>query len=70
MNPQIIRNNLLSHEGERVQIKIHGTRGKTDKFIGTIKKFYPHIFTVEVNNKIRSFNYVDIECGEIELTFI
>ncbi len=70
MNPKIIREKLLPHKGERVLVKISGMRGKTDKFIGTIKEFYPHIFTIEVDNSIRSFNYAEIEGGEVVLTFI
>lgn len=70
MNPNIIRDKLLPHKGERVLVKIHGMRGKTDKFVGVIKEFYPHIFTIEVENSIRSFSYSEIEGGEIILTFI
>lgn len=70
MNPNIIRDNLLAHKGERVLVKINGMRGKTDKFIGVIKEFYPHIFTVEVDNTIRSFSYSELIDDEVVLTFI
>lgn len=70
MNPNIIRERLLPHKGERVLVKINGMRNKTDKFVGVIKEFYPHIFTVEVDNSIRSFSYSDIIDDEVVLTFI
>ena len=70
MNPNIIRDNLLAHKGERVLVKTNGMRGKTDKFIGVIKEFYPHIFTVEVDNTIRSFSYSELIDDEVVLTFI
>lgn len=70
MNPNIIRERLLPHKGERVLVKIHGMRNKTDKFIGVMKEFYPHIFTIEVDNTIRSFSYSEIIDDEVVLTFI
>ena len=70
MNPNIIRENLLPHKGERVLVKVNGMRGKTDKFIGVIKEFYPHIFTVEVDNAIRSFSYSELVDDDVVLTFI
>ena len=70
MNPNIIREKLMPHKGERVLVKIHGMRNKTDKFIGTMKEFCPHIFTIEVENAIKSFSYAEIEGGDIVLTFI
>lgn len=70
MNPNLIRQNLLPHKGERVLVKINGMRNKTDKFIGVMKEFYPHIFTIEVDGTIRSFSYADIINDEVVLTFI
>lgn len=70
MNPNIIRENLLPHKGDRVLVKVNGMRGKTDKFIGVIKEFYPHIFTVEVDNAIKSFSYSELIDDDVVLTFI
>ncbi len=60
----------MAHKGERVLVKINGMRNKTDKFIGIMKEFYPHIFTIEVDKALKSFSYAEIEGGEITLTFI
>lgn len=70
MNPNIIREKLMSHKGDRVLVKINGMRGKTDKFVGTIKAFYPHIFTIEVDGTIKSFSYSEVATDDVVLTFI
>lgn len=70
MNPNIIKSKLIEHKGERVLVKINGMRGKTDKFIGTIKEFYPHIFTVEADGIIKSFSYSEVATDDVILTFI
>lgn len=70
MNPLVIRESLLPHKGERVQIKINGMRNKTEKFIGILKDIYPQIFTVETQNTIRSFSYSELISKDVETTFI
>ena len=70
MNPYVIRDNLKTHIGERVMVKIYGMRNKTDSFIGTIKDIYPQIFTVEVGSTVKSFSYSELINKEVELTFI
>lgn len=70
MNPSVIRDELKSHRNERVLIRVFGMRNKTDKFIGTLKEIYPQIFTVEVENTIRSFSYSELINKEVTLTFI
>lgn len=70
MNPNIIRERLLPHKGERVLVKVNGMRNKTDKFIGTIREFYPHIFTIEVDGIIKSFSYSELIDDDVVLTFI
>ena len=70
MNPHVIRDNLKSHIGERVRIKIYGMRNKTDTFTGILKDIYPQIFTVDTAIGIKSFSYSELINGEIVLTFI
>ena len=70
MNPYLIRDNLKTHIGERVMVKIYGMRNKTDSFIGVIKDIFPQIFTVEVGSTVKSFSYSEIINKEVELTFI
>ena len=70
MNPYVIRDNLKTHLGERVMVKIYGMRNKTESFIGTIKEVYPQIFTIEVGTTLKSFSYSEIINKEVELTFV
>lgn len=70
MNPNVIRDNLKVHKGERVMVKIYGMRNKTDSLIGTLKDIYPQIFTIDTGNTIKSFSYSDIINGEVVISFI
>ena len=70
MNPNVIRENLNAHIGERVMVKIYGMRNKTDSFVGTLKDIYPQIFTVDTGATLKSFSYSDIINGEVVLSFI
>ncbi len=70
MNPLVIRDNLIPHKGERVQVKINGMRNKTEKFIGILKDIYPQIFTVESQNSLKSFSYSELINKDVEITFI
>ncbi len=70
MNPIVIRENLKLHKGARVQVKIYGMRNKVEKVIGTLKDVYPQIFTVEIDNNIKSFSYFELINGEVVLSFI
>lgn len=70
MNPQIIKDKLIVHKGEKVLVKTHGMRNKTEKFIGVLKEFYPQIFTIESNGMIKSFSYAELINGELVLSFI
>lgn len=70
MNPNVIRENLSAHKGERVLVNIFGMRNKNDKFIGILKDIYPSIFTIETNGSIKSFSYSELISKEVVLTFI
>ncbi len=70
MNPNIIKQKLLPHQGEKVLVKLFGMRGKTDKFIGILKDFYPQIFTIDVDGQTRSFSYTELINGDVVLSFI
>lgn len=70
MNPQIIKDKLIVHKGEKVLVKTYGMRNKTEKFIGVLKEFYPQIFTIESNGMIKSFSYAELINGELVLSFI
>ncbi len=70
MNPIVIRENLMTHKGERVKVKIFGMRNKTDSFIGILKDIYPQIFTIQTQDTIKSFSYSELINKEVVLSFI
>lgn len=70
MNPHVIRENLCPHKGEKVLIKVHGMRNKTEKYIGILKDIYPQIFTVECQGSLKCFSYSELINKDIELYFI
>lgn len=70
MNPNVIRENLMTHKGERVKVKIFGMRNKTDSFIGILKDIYPQIFTIQTQDTIKSFSYSELINKEVVLSFI
>lgn len=70
MNPNVIRENLINHKGERVKVKIYGMRNKTDSFIGILKDIYPQIFTIETSDSLKSFSYSELINKEVVLSFI
>lgn len=70
MNPKIIKEGLMPHKGEKVEVCVSGMRGKTEKFEGVIKEIYPHIFTIETETSTKSFTYAEIQGGEITINFI
>lgn len=70
MNPNVIRENLINHKGERVKVKIYGMRNKTESFIGILKDIYPQIFTIETSDSLKSFSYSELINKEVVLSFI
>lgn len=70
MNPHVIRENINSHMGERVMVKVYGMRNKNDSFMGIIRDIYPQIFTIETATSLKSFSYSEVINGEVVLTFI
>ena len=62
-----IYNRLNSLRGKKVTIKINNLRNRTELLKCKILDLYPRIFTVESENKVRSFSYSDVLMGNIEI---
>ena len=63
-----LREHLKKSEFKYVHIKINNIRNKSEEILCKIKEIYPRHFVVETNDGIkRSFSYVDILTGNIEL---
>lgn len=70
MNLNIIKSEIKSKLNCPVEIKIYGTRNKTEVLVGTISNVYPNIFTVSVDGENKSFRYGDIITGDVKLKYL
>lgn len=65
MNITEIKRKLELLNNKKVIVKVNLGRNKHEKYIGTIDKLYPYLFTIKMENKIKSFSYVDVLTKEI-----
>lgn len=66
-----IRQEVETHIGEKATIKYNLGRNKYETYNVTIKKTYPFVFTVKLNNRneIKSFSYTDIMTHTIHINY-
>ncbi len=53
--------------GKKVSIKINVGRNKYENYEGVLLAVYPYLFTVKVNNLVKSFTYVDLVTHDVQL---
>ena len=70
MNLNIIKDQIESKLNCMVEIKVYGTRNKTEVLVGQIINVYPNIFTVLVDGENKSFRYGDIITGDVKLKYL
>lgn len=70
MNLNNIKKELKEKINCEVEIKVYGTRNKTETLRGCISNVYPNIFTLLVDGENRSFRYGDILTGDIKLKYL
>ena len=70
MNPIFIKSYIENNIGKRVNVQVFGLRNKTEKYVGTIDKIYPQIFTINTGNSIKSISYNEIINGEVKISII
>ena len=68
MNILQIKRNLENLDNKKIVVKVNLGRNKHEKYIGTIDKMYPSLFTLKTENNIKSFSYVDLLTKEISIT--
>ena len=71
MSIKKIKDVVFSNLGKTIGFKVNGSRNQIEEFDGKIVNVYPALFTVKSlnNGMIRSFSYVDILTGDLELIF-
>lgn len=64
-----IRSMIKSKIGNELFFRYHGNRNQSEEFFGNILNAYPNVFIVCClsNLRIRSFSYVDILVGNLEI---
>ena len=70
MNLDIIKKDLEGKIGQSVRVQVNGMRNKTNVYLGVIEEVYPNIFTVLVDGETKSFSYVDVVTGEVNLEYL
>lgn len=70
MNLNNVKANIKSIVGKRVSVKVDIGRNKHEVFEGFIYAVYPAIFTIKVDDTIRSFTYNDIIDKEVIIKII
>lgn len=53
-------------KGQNVQMNINRGRKRIESVSATIKDVYPSVFTIKtIDNKLQTFSYFDVMCGDI-----
>ena len=66
-----IINDLRLNSLKRLKITVNNIRNKSEYYTGNIIEMYERIFIVECEDRIkRSFSYIDILTGNIEIEYM
>lgn len=69
MTIEKIKEILIEHIGDIVTINYALGRNKYESYNVKIKNLYNHVFTVELNDCLKSFSYSDIITKTIKIDF-
>ena len=68
MNIEKIRLEISKYKGKEVFLKINIGRNRYENIIGVVQDTYPYLFTVKVNDDLKTFSYVDVLTKNVILT--
>ena len=60
-----IKDKIKNLKGQSVTLSINRGRKKIDTVTATINDVYPSVFTIKVNEKLQTFSYFDVLCGDV-----
>lgn len=71
MTIEMIKEQVSTNLGKKINIKYNGARNKTLYYEAVIKEIYNFIFTVELleNEEKKSFSYSDVLTKTIEIDY-
>lgn len=67
MNTNKAKSQIEELVGKEVHIKVNVGRNKYEHYDGIIINTYPYLFTVKVENLVKSFSYVDVLTKDVQL---
>ncbi len=67
MNTNKVKSQIEGLVGKEVHIKVNVGRNKYEHYDGIIINTYPYLFTVKVENLVKSFSYVDVLTKDVQL---
>ncbi len=60
-----VKEKIKELKGQSVKLSINRGRKKIDIVTATINDVYPSVFTIKVDEKLQTFSYFDVLCGDI-----
>ena len=60
-----IKDKIKTLKGQSVTLSINRGRKKIDIVTATINDVYPSVFTIKVDEKLQTFSYFDVLCGDV-----
>lgn len=62
-----IKSQIFSLKGNSVNLCVNRGRKKFDTFSCVISDAYPSVFTILADNKVQTFSYFDVLCGNVKI---
>ena len=62
-----IKDDIKSFKGVKIKFRYNGSRNQIEEFEGVISNCYNYVFVVDVDSFFRSFSYVDVLTGVLEV---
>ena len=60
-----IKEKIRALKGQDVTLSINRGRKKIDIVRATISDVYPSVFTIKIDEKLQTFSYFDVLCGDV-----
>ncbi len=65
-----VKEKIKNLKGQIVEMKINRGRKKIDIVTATITDVYPSVFTIKIDEKLQTFSYFDVLCGDVSINDI
>lgn len=62
-----IKSQIMELKGKDIELCVNRGRKRFDTIQGRIESIYPSVFTIVSNDKLQTFSYFDILCGNVKI---